>query len=55
MEQNPWEADRFSARQEIPRILWHPKVHYRNYKCPYTEIIISLNKNYLCGEVVLFS
>ena len=27
-EQSPsWEANRFSAIQEIPRILWNPKVH----------------------------
>jgi hypothetical protein len=28
MEQSPsWEANRFSVSQEIPRILWNPKVH----------------------------
>ena len=29
MEQSPsWEANRSSASQEIPPILWNPKVHY---------------------------
>ena len=28
MEQSPWEANRFSASQKIPRIFCNPKVHY---------------------------
>ena len=35
IQQSPsWEANRFSASQEIPRILWSPTVHHRIHKWP---------------------
>ena len=34
MQSPSWEANWCAASQEIPRILWNSKVHYRTHKRP---------------------
>ena len=34
VQSHSWEANRFAASQEIPRISRNPKVHYRTHKRP---------------------
>jgi hypothetical protein len=42
MEQRPsWEANIFSASQEIPHISWKPEVHYRILNSPPPVPILS--------------
>jgi hypothetical protein len=41
-QSHSWEANQFSASQEIPRILWKLKVHYHIHMCPPPISILSL-------------
>jgi hypothetical protein len=52
MVQSPsWEANWFSASQEIPGILWNPNAHYRIHKRPPpvpAQSIIPRVRGFLC-------
>jgi len=47
MEQGPsWDANRFSASQEIPRILCNPQFYNHIHTCPPPVSILGQNLSY---------
>jgi hypothetical protein len=55
MEQRPsWERNRFSASQEIPRILRNSKTHYRIHKSPPPVPILSVTDTSIWKLIVRY-
>jgi len=56
MKKSPsWPASRLSASQEIPRILWNPRVHYPFYKNPPPVHIMSqINPGHVPFHFLMF-
>jgi hypothetical protein len=52
MKQSPF-TNRLSASQEIPRILWNPRVHYCVYKSPPLVPVLSTIRELNCENFIL--